>query len=100
MDEGDGEDPDDETDDESETPTAPTVLIELEAKTAGADEGIADLEALGIIEEISTFTTKHDCCQGRHQHHNMADIRAAPSSLRARASTSTGSLASGRPSEV
>ncbi|MEZ5377767.1 MAG: VanW family protein [Acidimicrobiales bacterium] len=75
VDEGDGEDPDDETDDESETPTAPTVLIELEAKTAGADEGIADLEALGIIEEISTFTTKHDCCQGRVTNiHNMADI--------------------------
>lgn len=53
----------------------PRIVVELEAKTAGADEGVADLEALGIIEEVATFTTEHPCCAGRVTNiHLMADI--------------------------
>ncbi len=66
---------DDTTDEGDENSSEPRILIELEAKTAGADEGVADLEALGILEEISSFTTNHDCCAGRVTNiHLMADI--------------------------
>ncbi len=61
--------------DEDVSDAAPSIIIELQAKTAGADEGIAALEALGIIEEVSTFTTNHACCAGRVTNiHLMADI--------------------------
>ncbi len=63
---------------EPSTPDAdePTVVeIELEPKIAAADEGVARLEALGIIEEVGSFTTKHDCCQNRVSNiHLMADL--------------------------
>ncbi len=70
---------DDEGDDEEAEAegdaSEPSIIIELEPKVAGADEGIADLEALGIIEEVSSFTTNHDCCQGRVTNIQlMADI--------------------------
>ncbi len=75
--EGDEEEPpaDDEDDDTEDESAEPSIVIELEPKIAGADEGIADLEALGIIEEVSSFTTNHDCCQGRVTNIQlMADI--------------------------
>ncbi len=51
------------------------VAVDLEPKIADADEGVARLEALGIIEEVGSFTTKHDCCQNRVTNiHLMADI--------------------------
>lgn len=37
----------------------------LEPAITGQDEGVAELKSLGIIEEISTFTTPHACCQNR-----------------------------------
>ena len=37
----------------------------LEPAITGNDEGVAELESLGIVEEISTFTTPHACCQNR-----------------------------------
>ncbi len=49
--------------------------IELETETTDADAGVEALEALGIIEEVGTFTTKHDCCQNRVTNiHLIADI--------------------------
>ena len=45
-------------------------LTELEP-----DQSTAALEALGIVEEIGSFTTRHDCCQGRVTNiHRIADI--------------------------
>ena len=50
-------------------------LAELEPENVGADEGVNELESLGIIEEVSTFTTKHPCCQNRVTNiHRIADI--------------------------
>ena len=49
--------------------------VELSPVTSGSDEGVAELEALGIVEEVSTFTTNHACCQGRVQNiQRMAEI--------------------------
>lgn len=49
--------------------------VELTPITSGSDEGVAELEALGIVEEVATFTTNHDCCQGRVQNiQRMAEI--------------------------
>ena len=31
----------------------------------GFDEGVAELESLGIVEEVSSFTTNHPCCANR-----------------------------------
>jgi vancomycin resistance protein YoaR len=39
--------------------------IVLEPEVVSPDEGVAELETLGIIEEVSTFTTNHACCQNR-----------------------------------
>ena len=51
---------------EDEDPDNPTLrTVELAPDVADGDEGVADLEALGIVEEISTFTTNHACCQNR-----------------------------------
>ncbi len=46
-------------------PTAGLRIVGLEPITVGADEGVTELESLGIIEEVSTFTTNHACCQNR-----------------------------------
>lgn len=41
-----------------------TFLI-LDATTGSGNQGQRELEQLGIVEEISTFTTFHACCEGR-----------------------------------
>ncbi|MDA3039542.1 MAG: VanW family protein [Actinomycetota bacterium] len=49
--------------------------IALEPVIAGGGEGVAALETLGIIEEVSTFTTNHKCCENRVTNiHLMADL--------------------------
>ena len=53
--EGDGDD--------EEEPTIRTVSLEPEV--VSPDEGVAELESLGIVEEVSTFTTNFPCCQSR-----------------------------------
>ena len=51
---------------EDDDPDAPVLRsVELAPDIADSDEGVAQLEALGIVEEISTFTTSHSCCQNR-----------------------------------
>lgn len=55
-----GIDPDEEDDEEVSYRT-----ITLQPIIVGADEGVAELESLGIIEEVSTFTTEHKCCANR-----------------------------------
>ncbi|MDH4074440.1 MAG: peptidoglycan binding domain-containing protein, partial [Acidimicrobiia bacterium] len=50
-------------------------LAELTPESVGADEGVNELASLGIVEEVSTFTTKHPCCQNRVTNiHRIADI--------------------------
>ncbi len=44
---------------------APRRTIVLEPIVVDVDEGVAELESLGIIEEVSTFTTNHACCENR-----------------------------------
>ena len=51
-----------EGDDETETPLR---TIELEPEIVSPDAGVAELESLGIVEEVSTFTTNHPCCGPR-----------------------------------
>lgn len=49
--------------------------IDLPLTTVDPDQTTEDLEALGIVEEIGSFTTRHDCCQGRVTNiHRIADI--------------------------
>ncbi len=50
--------------DDDENPEPIRTLV-LEPTVVGFDEGVAELESLGIIEEVSTFTTNHACCQNR-----------------------------------
>ena len=51
------------------------VPIVLPTRVATPDEVKAEAEALGIVEEISTFTTNHKCCQSRVTNiQRMADI--------------------------
>ncbi|MEM7325057.1 MAG: VanW family protein, partial [Actinomycetota bacterium] len=57
-------DPPEDAPDDAE-PTQPLRRARLEPTITGNDEGVAELEALGIIEEVSTFTTPHACCQNR-----------------------------------
>ncbi len=51
--------------DEDTEPIQQLRRARLEPAITGNDEGVAELESLGIIEEISTFTTPHACCQNR-----------------------------------
>ena len=51
--------------DDSPSDEAPLRIIALEPEILSGDEGVAELESLGIIEEISTFTTMHSCCENR-----------------------------------
>ncbi len=61
----------DDTDDEG----AGLPVAVLEPKIVGADQGVAELESLGIIEQVSTFTTNHACCQNRVTNiHRIADL--------------------------
>ena len=51
------------------------IPIVLPTRVATPDEVRAEAEALGIVEEISTFTTNHKCCQSRVTNiQRMADI--------------------------
>ncbi len=60
------DDPDDNLDDEAKGDNVIELRkIRLEPSITGSDEGVAELEALGIVEQISTFTTKHNCCENR-----------------------------------
>ncbi len=43
----------------------PLRTADLEAVITGNEDGIEELKSLGIIEEVSTFTTEHACCQNR-----------------------------------
>ncbi|MGH1490733.1 MAG: VanW family protein [Acidimicrobiales bacterium] len=43
----------------------PLRSAKLDAVITDNAEGISELESLGIIEEVSTFTTNHACCQNR-----------------------------------
>lgn len=55
-----------ETDETEDSEAAlPERSIRLEPDLTGGVEGVVELEALGIIEEVSTFTTNHDCCENR-----------------------------------
>jgi len=64
----------DSGDEESEG-DEPTRTIVLEPTVVGFDEGVAELESLGIIEEVSSFTTNHVCCQNRVTNiHRFADL--------------------------
>lgn len=51
--------------DENGEPILPARVISVEPEVVGSDEGVKELESLGIIEEVSTFTTEHACCQNR-----------------------------------
>ncbi len=52
-----------------------TANIVLQPDASDGAEAIAELEKLGIIEEVSTFTTKHNCCENRVTNiQRMADI--------------------------
>ncbi len=49
--------------------------VVLEPTITSGDEGAAALEALGIIEEVSAFSTNHKCCENRVTNiHLMADL--------------------------
>ena len=64
----------DETEEAAE-PGLPLKLVTLEPEVVGADEGVAELEQLGIIEEIASETTNHPCCQPRVTNiQNFADL--------------------------
>ncbi len=50
-------------------------LVELEPITVAPDAGVEELEALGIIEEVASFTTNHSCCEPRVTNiHRIADL--------------------------
>ncbi len=63
VDDQNAEDPDGEAAEDDDSASLRT--IRLEPSIVGSDEGVAELEALGIIEEISSFTTNHRCCENR-----------------------------------
>ncbi len=58
-------DEDEDEDDASEDEAQSLRNAVLEPEVTGSDEGVAELEALGIIELVSTFTTNHACCENR-----------------------------------
>jgi vancomycin resistance protein YoaR len=61
--------------DEDGDEEAPLRVVSLEPEIVGSDEGVAELESLGIVEEVSSFTTNHDCCQNRVTNiHRFADL--------------------------
>jgi len=55
----------DDEDPEGEEAAEPRRTIVLEPTVVGFDEGVAELESLGIVEQVSSFTTNHACCQNR-----------------------------------
>ncbi len=56
---------DTDEDDSGGEEAEPSRTIVLEPTIVGFDEGVAELESLGIIEEVSSFTTNHACCENR-----------------------------------
>ena len=67
-------------------------LAELEPEITGFDEGVAELETLGIVELVSTFTTEHACCENRVKNiQRFADLTQGAIIRPARTSPSTGS---------
>jgi vancomycin resistance protein YoaR len=49
--------------------------VELPLREVEPDQTTADLEALGVIEEIGSFTTRHACCESRVTNiHRIADL--------------------------
>ncbi len=55
------------TDDENADTEAPEAIrsVELIPIVTDGDKGVAELEELGIVELVSTFTTSHPCCANR-----------------------------------
>ncbi len=45
--------------------TAGSGEVELDTKVTTSDAGVAELEALGILEPVADFTTNHSCCENR-----------------------------------
>ncbi len=43
----------------------PVRTVELSPIVTDGTKGVAELEALGIVELVSTFTTTHGCCENR-----------------------------------
>jgi vancomycin resistance protein YoaR len=39
--------------------------VTLQAVPEPTNDGVAELQALGIVQQVSTFTTNHACCEGR-----------------------------------
>jgi vancomycin resistance protein YoaR len=76
--ENEDEDQDDASspdDDEDVEPELPERIVELAPVVSGSTEGVAELEVLGIVEEVATFTTNHSCCENRVTNIQlMADI--------------------------
>lgn len=58
-------DEDEEEDPEAEEVAPPLRTAVFRPEIVGFDEGVAELESLGINEQVSTFTTKHPCCANR-----------------------------------
>lgn len=49
--------------------------VRLDTTVDPNDPGTAELEALGIVEEVASFTTHHACCENRVQNiHRFADL--------------------------
>ncbi len=48
-----------------EVEVQPLRTVTLAPEITGFDEGVEELESLGIVELVSTFTTKHACCANR-----------------------------------
>ena len=49
--------------------------VELPLRVVEPDQTTADLEALGVVEEIGSFTTRHACCESRVTNiHRIADL--------------------------
>lgn len=70
-----GEEPAEVTDEEGAESEVPRRLIELEPEIVDPDTGVEELESLGIVEEVSTFTTNHGCCEPRVTNiHRIADL--------------------------
>ena len=63
--EDDGEDGDGDDSGDEEGEAAPLRTVRLEPEIVSPDEGVAELESLGIIEEVSTFTTNFPAGQPR-----------------------------------
>ena len=62
-DEAEGGDSSGETEAEEEVPVERPITVDPEV--VGSDEGVRELESLGIVELVSTFTTDHACCENR-----------------------------------